>query len=62
MNAFPEEIKCFDKYEKGWQRGMFLIHFAGAWAHVKGDDPTGQMFHKYAPQIVFTEKRRNDDN
>jgi hypothetical protein len=36
INAFPEEIKCFDqRYKKGWEPGAFFIHFAGAWAHVK---------------------------
>jgi len=47
FNAFPEEIGCFDKHKRKWQRGMFIIHFAGAWAHVKGEDPTGQMMRKY---------------
>ena len=30
INAFPEEIRCWDKYDKGWERGVFLVHFAGA--------------------------------
>lgn len=51
-NAFPEEIKCWDKDDRGWEPGTFAIHFAGAWAHVKGEDPTGQLMRKYEGEIV----------
>jgi mannan polymerase II complex MNN10 subunit len=53
INAFPEEIHCFDKSEKGWEHGTFVIHFAGAWAHVPGDDPTGDLMTKYESQIMW---------
>jgi len=53
INAFPEEIRCFDKYDKGWEKGMFVIHFAGAWAHVKGEDPTGDLMRKYEKEIMW---------
>jgi mannan polymerase II complex MNN10 subunit len=32
---------------------MFVLHFAGAWAHVKGEDPTGQLMQKYQREIVW---------
>ncbi|KAF2270453.1 hypothetical protein CC78DRAFT_133154 [Lojkania enalia] len=51
LNAFPEEIACFDESRQVWQPGTFIIHFAGAWAHVKGDDPTGQLMNKYQDYI-----------
>ncbi len=47
MNAFPKEIGCYDDGETHWEEGMFLIHFAGAWAHVKEEDPTGLLMRKY---------------
>jgi hypothetical protein len=25
LNAFPQEIKCFDKYKKGWAPGTFMV-------------------------------------
>lgn len=46
-NAFPEEIRCWEVANKHWEPGYFLVHFAGAWAHVEGDDPTGQLMEKY---------------
>ena len=50
INAFPEEIKCFDqRYKKGWEPGSFFIHFAGAWAHVKEEDPTGKLRENISP-------------
>jgi mannan polymerase II complex MNN10 subunit len=52
LNAFPEEIKCYDKDQKPWARGMFVVHFAGAWAHLKDSkDPVGDLMQKYSPQI-----------
>lgn len=51
-NAFPDEIKCWDNDQRGWEVGTFVIHFAGAWAHVKGEDPTGFLMRKYEGQIV----------
>ncbi|KAF2705132.1 glycosyltransferase family 34 protein [Pleomassaria siparia CBS 279.74] len=53
LNAFPKEIACFDKSEQVWEPGMFVIHFAGAWAHVKGEDPTGQLMTKYKDEIIW---------
>ncbi|KAF2462995.1 uncharacterized protein BDR25DRAFT_298686 [Lindgomyces ingoldianus] len=53
MNAFPQEIACFDESRQVWKHGTFVIHFAGAWAHVKGDDPTGQMMRKYEKEIIW---------
>lgn len=52
INAFPEEIGCYDKHKRKWEKGMFVIHFAGAWAHVAGEDPTGQLMSKYKGQIL----------
>ncbi|KAJ5812242.1 hypothetical protein N7474_008543 [Penicillium riverlandense] len=52
INAFPEEIGCYDTQKKKWEKGMFVIHFAGAWAHVSGEDPTGQLMRKYEPEII----------
>jgi mannan polymerase II complex MNN10 subunit len=53
INAFPDEIKCWDKEERGWKRGTFAVHFAGAWAHVKGEDPTGYLMRKYEKEIIY---------
>lgn len=51
MNAFPPEIKCHEDGRE-WQEGDFVIHMAGAWAHVSGDDPTGRLLRKYASFVV----------
>jgi mannan polymerase II complex MNN10 subunit len=53
INAFPEEIHCWDKSGKGWEPGIFVIHFAGAWAHVKEDDPTGLLMRKYEIYVDY---------
>jgi mannan polymerase II complex MNN10 subunit len=53
LNAYPSEISCFDKDKKVWEHGTFVVHFAGAWAHVKGDDPTGQLMEKYGAHIIW---------
>ncbi|KAF1994059.1 glycosyltransferase family 34 protein [Amniculicola lignicola CBS 123094] len=53
LNAFPKEIACFDESRQVWEPGMFMLHFAGAWAHVKGDDPTGQLMTRYEPEIQW---------
>lgn len=53
LNAFPQEIACFDESNEVWKPGMFVIHFAGAWAHVKGEDPTGQLMKKYRDEIAW---------
>ena len=50
MNAFPEEIGCYDENNLPWSPGDFVIHFAGAWAHLKGKakrDPYGVMMRKF---------------
>jgi len=52
INAFPEEITCYEKGGGPWARGMFAVHFAGAWAYVGGDDPYGALFRKYAGEVV----------
>ncbi|KAH7408237.1 galactosyl transferase GMA12/MNN10 family-domain-containing protein [Phaeosphaeria sp. MPI-PUGE-AT-0046c] len=53
LNAFPQEIACFDDDKKVWEHGTFVLHFAGAWAHVKGEDPTGQLMKKYEHQVIW---------
>ncbi|KAH7399353.1 galactosyl transferase GMA12/MNN10 family-domain-containing protein [Pyrenochaeta sp. MPI-SDFR-AT-0127] len=57
LNAFPKEIACFDESRQPWERGTFILHFAGAWAHVKGDDPTGQLMKKYEGDIIWGDWR-----
>lgn len=48
MNAFPEEIPCFDESKRAWEPGMFLVHFAGAWAHMRNvTNPKDFLFRKY---------------
>jgi mannan polymerase II complex MNN10 subunit len=54
INAFPKEIKCYDKTKKKWEPGMFTLHFAGAWAYLHDqDDPTGYLMEKYEPEIMW---------
>lgn len=53
INAFPEEIGCYDTHKEKWARGMFVVHFAGAWAHVTEEDPTGYLMRKYEPEILW---------
>jgi len=53
LNAFPEEIRCWDEDQKGWEKGLFVVHFAGAWAHVKEEDPAGFLMNKYAKEIIW---------
>ncbi|KAL1794630.1 hypothetical protein ACET3X_006446 [Alternaria dauci] len=53
LNAFPRDIPCFENEEGEWKPGKFLLHFAGAWAHVKGEDPTGQLMKKYEGNIIW---------
>ena len=52
INGFPEEIGCYDKLSGAWKRGDFVIHFAGAWAHVTMDDPTGFLMRKYEEFVI----------
>lgn len=52
INAFPPEIGCYDENKREWEKGMFVIHFAGAWAHIVGEDPTGYLMRKYEQQIL----------
>jgi mannan polymerase II complex MNN10 subunit len=47
LNSFPEQIQCYDQDGEPWSEGDLLLHFAGAWAHVEGEDPTGQLMKKY---------------
>jgi mannan polymerase II complex MNN10 subunit len=62
MNAFPEEIRCWEdgfKWSRDgkerrngmWKRGDFAVHFAGAWAHVHENDPTGLLMRKYEMSV-----------
>lgn len=53
LNAFPQEIACFDDSRQVWEHGTFVLHFAGAWAHVKGEDPTGQLMKKYEHEVIW---------
>ena len=53
LNAFPEEIKCYEDNSGQWEPGKFILHFAGAWAHVKGEDPTGQLMKKYKDDVIW---------
>jgi mannan polymerase II complex MNN10 subunit len=55
LNAFPLEIPCFDGDKRVWEHGTFILHFAGAWAYVQGEDPTGQLMNKYEPEIIWGE-------
>ncbi|CAE7000514.1 hypothetical protein CFE70_001015 [Pyrenophora teres f. teres 0-1] len=55
LNAYPEEIKCFENPDGQWKPGYFVIHFAGAWAHVEGEDPTGQLMNQYEDKILWGE-------
>ncbi|KAF2196981.1 hypothetical protein GQ43DRAFT_382084 [Delitschia confertaspora ATCC 74209] len=62
LNAFPEEIGCYEgpNGEGKWKVGAFVIHFAGAWAHVRGDDPTGQLMRKYKDLVVHARGEGGD--
>lgn len=53
INAFPDEIPCYEDPPRPWEHGFFLLHFAGAWAHVQGEDPTGQLMEKYKDEIIW---------
>ncbi|KAI9787875.1 MAG: hypothetical protein M1816_007361 [Peltula sp. TS41687] len=54
MNAFPEEIGCYDKHGRGWKHGMFVIHFAGAWAHIHNvTDAKALLMRKYEREIIW---------
>jgi mannan polymerase II complex MNN10 subunit len=58
FNAFPTEIGCYDEAKKSWARGMLVVHFAGAWAHVKEQDPTGFLMKKYEREIIWGESSK----
>lgn len=62
LNAFPQEIACYDDSHKVWEHGTFVVHFAGAWAHVKGEDPTGQLMKKYQRDIMWGDWREFYDH
>jgi mannan polymerase II complex MNN10 subunit len=48
MNAYPEEIPCYDTFKRKWEPGMFVIHFPGAWAHLPNvTDAKGVLFKRY---------------
>jgi mannan polymerase II complex MNN10 subunit len=53
INAYPEEIGCLDEHKRTWQPGMFVMHFAGAWAHIKEKDAYGWMMRKYEGSVVW---------
>jgi len=61
VNAFPEEIECWEKNAEGmevgkWERGDFVVHFAGAWAWVKEKDATGVLMQKYRGMVVWEDE------
>src|SRR5437764_1048209 len=48
INAFPQENACYDSSKRGWQKGDFVLHLAGAWAYLKNNsDPYGEMMRRY---------------
>ncbi|KAA8908638.1 galactosyl transferase GMA12/MNN10 family-domain-containing protein [Sphaerosporella brunnea] len=54
INAFPSEISCFDKHQKGWTPGDFVVHFPGAWAHLQDiKDPYGVLMRKYNEWVEY---------
>ncbi|RMZ66716.1 galactosyl transferase GMA12 MNN10 family-domain-containing [Pyrenophora seminiperda CCB06] len=55
LNAYPKEIRCFENRDGQWKPGYFFIHFAGAWAHLEGEDATGQLMNQYEDQILWGE-------
>lgn len=57
INAFPEDIPCWDKEQKGWESGDLVVHFAGAFAHVKEEaakgDEVGWLMRKYKDKTIW---------
>jgi mannan polymerase II complex MNN10 subunit len=53
INAYPEEIHCYDEHERKWEPGMFVMHFAGAWAYIEENDAYGWMMRKYEAGVVW---------
>ena len=53
INAYPEEISCYDEHKRKWEPGMFVMHFAGAWAYIKEKDAYGWMMRKYEGRVVW---------
>lgn len=51
-NGFPEEIPCLEQKDRSWREGDLLVHFAGAWAYVQDEDPTGSLMRKYSELVV----------
>ncbi|KAI9830413.1 MAG: hypothetical protein M1826_004836 [Phylliscum demangeonii] len=53
MNAFPEEIPCYDDDQRHWEPGMFVVHVAGAWAYMPEhkDEAKNILMQKYAKYI-----------
>jgi len=61
INAFPEEIECWEKNAEGvevgkWEREDFVVHFAGAWAWVREKDATGVLMQKYKGMVVYEDE------
>jgi mannan polymerase II complex MNN10 subunit len=54
INAYPEEITCLDKANRSWERGLFVMHFAGAGVYVKLEDgdAKGFLMRKYEAEII----------
>ena len=55
MNAFPAEIPCYEDDDgRKWEPGMFVLHVAGAWAHMPEDKENAKniLLQKYAKDIV----------
>ena len=54
MNAFPAEVPCYDDEQRKWEPGMFVLHVAGAWAHMPDDKENAKniLIQKYANDVV----------
>ena len=40
-----------------WRYGDFVMHFAGAWVYVEGEDPVGELMRQYEPEIIWGETK-----
>lgn len=59
MNSYAEEVNQYlDPKDEGrvWERGDFVIHFAGAsWWLKEEEDPVGMLMRKYHEMVVYPE-------
>jgi mannan polymerase II complex MNN10 subunit len=54
MNAYPEEMPCYDEFKRKWEPGMFVVHFAGAWVWITNvTDAKGELFNRYHRRVVY---------